>query len=479
MDGASELSLAAIAERPSREPLRSKFTAALFAASAMVALYVGRPVLVPFSLALLVTFALAPVIDALCALKVKLLPAVLATVALAAALLASIALFLAGQFEALAGAETGPVHLAASLVEPLLNPLTSAGAAVVIAAFLLLHRDKLVHHLAGARAAEMEAASRDFGRYLLTQGVLDLAFGVVVALGLWTIGAASFGLWALLGVMLRSVPFVGVAVAALCPTLLGGDPTAAGAGVTLVLFLAADGALRIVERRWLKRTAPRLSACAAVSATVLWTCVWGLTGLLLAIPLTLGTAMLGRRFGPLRVLDRLLAPDSREPSTRWPADADSGDAVLIAVPPEDPAPLAPDWRNDCVLCVAGPGFMDEAAAGLLAETLKRSGIGARVVRFAETAHASLPRLECAQARVACFCSLDAHDAPVLRGLVRRMRPRLRGATAIAGLWGWDGGALMDAGTVECDLIATRLQEAADRIVSLARRAERASAKAAA
>ena len=99
-----------------REPLRTKFTAAFAAASAVAALYVGRPVLVPLSLALLIAFAFAPVVDALKRWNVKPLPAVLAAMAVAAALLASIALFLAGQFAELADA--APVHRLPLLGEP-------------------------------------------------------------------------------------------------------------------------------------------------------------------------------------------------------------------------------------------------------------------------------------------------------------------------------------------------------------------------
>lgn len=495
------MSFAALAERSSRQPLRSKFTAALVAASAIAALYVARPVLIPASLALLIAFALAPVVDALGAFKIKRLAAVLAAVGLAAALLASVALFLGAQFAELAGATPGPASLrfAAGLVEPLLNPLSSAGAAVVMAAFALFHREKIVEPFARFAAlhdaADIADAGREFGRYLLTQGVLDLSFGTVVALGLWAIGVPNFGLWALLGVMLRSVPFVGVAVAALCPLMLAGRfaPTALGICGTLLLFLAVDGALRAVERRWLRRTGARLSAFAAVGATVLWTCLWGLTGLLLAMPLTLGAVMLGGRFQALRVLDVLLvhppcdpaAPALPEPNLTHKGDpalralvAARDDFAAAATLDRDEAPAAPDRRHDGVLCIAGPGIMDEAAAGLLAEALRRKGLNARAVRFEDTKPANLPLLDVSDVRAVCFSCLDARDAPALRRLVRRVRPRVRGAGTVAGLWGWDGGALMDAGTVECDLITTRLHEAAQRIERLMQHAGAARAQAA-
>lgn len=490
---------------------RSKFTAALVAASAIVALYAGRAVFIPLSLAVLIAFALAPVVSGLRRLKLGRVPSVVASIAIAAAVVASIATFLAGQFAELAATaqdhrhavvpnEPLPVWIASNLVEPLLNPFASVGIAVLFAALLLLHKDQL-----GERFTNLAGASRDFGRHLLFQGLLDVSFGGLIALGLWYVGVPNFGLWALLGVMLRSVPFVGVPVAALCPLMLAVslDPTALLVCETLLVFLSVDAALLLVERKLMRKRTFRLSAFAAVGATIAWSCVWGITGLLLAIPLTLGLVMLGRQFAPLAFLDRLLAgnavapepavtrsdaairalaaaqrelgsPEQRERFRKAIDGTVSRLAPDVLVPADRnlalrPWNLAPGWLNDPVLCIAGPGIMDEAAAGLLAEALRRKGLTARVLSFEDTLPANLPRLDL-DARVVCFSCLDALDAPVLRQLVRRVRPRSRSAKAIAGLWGWDGPSLMDAGMMECDLITTNMNEAAERIVRLAREA---------
>jgi hypothetical protein len=114
--------------------------------------------------------------------------------------------------------------------------------------------------------------------------------------------------------------------------------------------------------------------------------------------------------------------------------------------------------------------MDQAAAALLAETLRQQGLTSRVAVFEDVRPANLPRLDVGGVQVVCVSCLDSSDTETMRRLVRRLRPRLRNATTIAGLWGWDGGALMNAGTVECDLVTTHLQEAARQIVRLAREA---------
>jgi predicted PurR-regulated permease PerM len=484
------------------EPVRLKFATALVAVTAIVALYAGRAVFVPLSLAVLIAFALAPVASALRKFNLGPIASVAATVGLAFAVVASIALFLGGQFGELAATaaphtaqaspgEPLPLWIATTLAEPLLNPLTSAGVAVLFAAVLLLQRDALA--LRFADAAEAGAA---FGRHLLGQGALDLGFGVTVAVGLWAVGVPNFGLWALLGVMLRSVPVVGVPVAAICPLMLTAklEPALFLLCKTLVLFLSANMLVLAIERRFLPRPVARLSVLAAAGATVAWTCLWGLTGLLLAMPLTLGAVLLGRRYEKLGFLNRLLAdapveeaaPERSEPVLQALAAAQHGlglhaadpglqarlavrlaPAVLASAEAHAPR-FAAHWQHDPVLCVAGPGTMDQAAAALLAEALRRKGLGGRVVPHAQTLPASLPSLDVRDVRAVCIACLDAGDADALRKLVRRLRPRLSRASIVAGLWGWSGDALMNTGSAECDLVTINLSDAAERIARLAR-----------
>jgi predicted PurR-regulated permease PerM len=480
------------------EPVRVKFATALIAVSAIAALAIGRPVLVPLSLAVLIAFALAPIASGLRKLKIGPITSVAATAGIAFAVVASIAIFLGGQFSELAVSaapraasasmsEPLPLWIATTLAGPLLHPLTSAGLAVLVASVLLLNRDAFAR-----RFGDAAEAGSAFGRHMLGQGLLDLGFGVTVAVGLWIAGVPNFGLWAFLGVMLRSVPVVGVPVAAICPVMLTAkiEPALILLCKTLVLFLSANAAVLFVERRYLPRPVARLSVLAAVGATVAWTCLWGLTGLLLAMPLTLCAVLLGRRFEKFGFLDRLLAdaplkeaaPETSEPVLQALATVqrqlggraiDAGKLAVRLAPAvladaeRHAQHFAAHWLHDPVLCVAGPGMMDQAAAALLAETLRRKGLGSRVMAFEDTQDANLPRLDLADVRAVCVSCLDAGDAAAMRKLVRRLRPRLPHASMIAGMWGWSGEALMNAGNAECDLVTTNLSEAAERILKLA------------
>ena len=57
-------------------------------------------------------------------------------------------------------------------------------------------------------------------------------------------------------------------------------------------------------------------------------------------------------------------------------------------------PIAPEWQiPGAVLCVAGRGVLDEAAAAMLAQLLHQHGIGARAVPYAAVSRAQLASLD--------------------------------------------------------------------------------------
>src|SRR6266446_6840230 len=95
-------------------------------------------------------------------------------------------------------------------------------------------------------------------------------------------------------------------------------------------------------------------------------------------------------------------------------------ALLSVLSPEE---LAPGWRETAVLCVASRGSLDEAAAAMLAQLLKKHGIGARVVPSEAVSVANLVRLEVTGAQVACLSYLKPGNFTNARYLVRRLRRR--------------------------------------------------------
>ena len=98
--------------------------------------------------------------------------------------------------------------------------------------------------------------------------------------------------------------------------------------------------------------------------------------------------------------------------------------VPALAPVLSPEELAPSWRGKAVLCVAGRGSLDEAAAAMLAQLLEKHGIGARVVPSEAVSVANLARLDVTGVQMACLSYLEPGSFTNARYLVRRLRRRL-------------------------------------------------------
>ena len=94
--------------------------------------------------------------------------------------------------------------------------------------FFLLQREDLRDRfirLAGAgdlrrTTVALDDAARRLSRYLLTQTAVNASFGVLVGSGLWFIGVPNPGLWGILGMLLRFIPYIGPIIAAALPMMV-------------------------------------------------------------------------------------------------------------------------------------------------------------------------------------------------------------------------------------------------------------------
>ena len=136
-----------------------------------------------------------------------------------------------------------------------------------------------------------------------------------------------------------------------------------------------------------------------------------------------------------------------------------------------PAPdaIPEPWRQEgAVLCVSGRGFVDGAAAAILAQLLTKRGIGARVVGFSDLARSRIESFEPGPARMACIISLAISGEPThLRNLVGRLRKRIPQARIAAGLWRADDEIIADAtqqATTGADAHVTSLRTAVEEVL---------------
>src|ERR1700726_1384898 len=87
---------------PAQDTLTPKFMTAVIAAVVVGAIYFGRPVLMPLSLAVLMSFALAPLVAVLRHVRLGHVPSVLLSLCVALVLIAGLGTFVGSQLAGLA-----------------------------------------------------------------------------------------------------------------------------------------------------------------------------------------------------------------------------------------------------------------------------------------------------------------------------------------------------------------------------------------
>jgi predicted PurR-regulated permease PerM len=383
----------------------------------------------------------------------------------------------------------------------------------------------------------LDEAARRVSRYLLAQLIVNATYGIPIGLGLWAIGVPNPVLWGIVAGLLRFIPYIGPWIAALFPLALC---VAVDEGWSMLLwavalFLVVELVSNNVVEPWLYGSATGLSAVAIIAAATFWTWLWGPIGLLLSTPLTSCLVVIGRHVPQLSFLDvvlgdepvlspaesfyqRMLAGDPDEaaenaesyladhPLADWydevavrglalgwqdqargaldegrrdrVRDAVAGLVENLADRGEEAHETLPEtWHGEAVLCAAGRGVLDEAAAMLLADLLRKRGVGARVAPCEAMQSHAVGRLEVEGVQLVCLSYLDAEAFTHARFLVRRLRRRLPQARIVVGYWtlAEDAAARRDPlAATGADLVVTSLRQAVDTIVAAAREPVEAS-----
>jgi predicted PurR-regulated permease PerM len=189
-------------------------------------------------------------------------------------------------------------------VGPYLQGLGVGVFVLILVLFILAEREELrdrIIRLAGKNRVSVTTKTMDevgqrISRYLMTFSLVNSAFGLIVGLGLWTIGVPFAVLWGVLAALLRFIPYVGPATAAALP-LMYSVAVAPGwrvPGLTFTLFVVLEVlANSVVEPKIYGKTTG-VSALGLLVAAMFWTWLWGGLGLLLSTPLTVCLAVLGK-----------------------------------------------------------------------------------------------------------------------------------------------------------------------------------------
>lgn len=252
------------------------------------------------------------------------------------------------------------------------EPVTTAGIVLLFVILILLDRDDLrdrLLRLVGGNlnlaTDALDEASQRIGKYLRMQFIVNVSYGVPLALGLLLIGVPGAILWGVLGAIMRFVPYVGPMMSAVFPLALAFavDPGWNMFLLTLGLILLLELISNNVIEPWLYGSSTGLSTLSIIVAATFWTALWGPIGLILSTPLTVCLLVLGRYIPSLKFMEVLLGsepvlgPQQRLYQRLLADDAD--DAISMAVQSvEERLPSKPG-QDDRASAVRG--FYDEVA----------------------------------------------------------------------------------------------------------------------
>lgn len=214
---------------------------------------------------------------------------------------------------------SNPIELLKSMVSPLLGPIGTAALVLLLIIFMLLQREDLRSRMIrliglgriSATTRAMDDAGARVSRYLLMQLVVNVTYGIPVAIGLYFIGVPNAVLWAAFAIVLRFIPYVGPWIAAAFPIILSlaTSPGWMAPLLTIGLFVILELLSNNVMEPWLYGSSTGVTPMALIVAAVFWTWLWGGVGLVLATPLTVCLVVMGRHVPRLAFLSVLLSDE--------------------------------------------------------------------------------------------------------------------------------------------------------------------------
>ena len=147
--------------------------------------------------------------------------------------------------------------------------------------------------------------------YLAMITLVNSGFGLVVGLGLFTIGVPYAVLWGCLAAMMRFIPYVGAAVAFGLPVVfsVAHFPGWRQPLEVFAFFGLIELGLSYLEPVVYGKTTG-VSALGLLVAVAFWTWLWGLLGTLLSTPMTLCLAVLGKYVPSLSFFATLLGEEA-------------------------------------------------------------------------------------------------------------------------------------------------------------------------
>jgi len=203
---------------------------------------------------------------------------------------------------------------------------------LVLVIFLLIESEMLtakVIRFFARSPAETRAAShvilhvtRKIRAYLIARTLINAGFGVVVALALWALGVHFAFVLGLIAALMNFIPYVGQMIGGSLPTLiaLGQSGSIGHAVVVALVFLAFVGVEGYIVTPLVMGRSLDLNGTTILIACLFWGYLWGLAGLVLAMPITVSMKVIFQTVPELNRWAELMSLD-------WQSSAETAAAA--------------------------------------------------------------------------------------------------------------------------------------------------------
>jgi predicted PurR-regulated permease PerM len=220
---------------------------------------------------------------------------------------------------AISGSESTPAPVQVSRVGwgDTLRPVAQAAATLTLL-YLLLASGDLLHRKVIALAPTLSGKKASLqvvhdiedavSGYLGTLTLINLGFGTALALALFAIGMPAPALWGLLAALLNFIPYLGPLTTAFILTLVGAAtfPDIRVALIVPAVFWIITSIEGFVLRPYLLGRRLALNLVIAFTGLLVFGWMWGVPGLLLAVPVLAVLKIIADRVDSLSRLARIL-----------------------------------------------------------------------------------------------------------------------------------------------------------------------------
>lgn len=219
---------------------------------------------------------------------------------------------------------------------------------LVLVVFLLIESPmltpKLVRFFSNTRI-EAQSTGEAIGRitrqiraYLITRSLLNIGLGLMVATELWVLDVRFSLILGVLAAITNFVPYLGQFIGGAVPTVvaLGQNGSVKEAFVVAAVYLAMLGIVEYLITPLVLGRSLDLNGTTVLIACLFWANMWGLVGLVLAMPITVSLKVVFQVVPELNRWAELMSVDWQSPTLAAEISEAENTPISVAPSPREP-----------------------------------------------------------------------------------------------------------------------------------------------